>query len=87
MTINLENTLEILCPTYNRAPFLKNTLEQLFAPNSPVKNCHMTFLDNASTDDTPRLLAQYAAQHPIYALSATTAISVGTPTLPALLKK
>lgn len=64
MTINLENTLEILCPTYNRAPFLKNTLEQLFAPNSPVKNCHMTFLDNASTDDTPRLLAQYAAQHP-----------------------
>lgn len=64
MTIKLEDTLEILCPTYNRAPFLKKTLEQLFAPNSPVKNCHMTFLDNASTDDTPQLLAQYAAKHP-----------------------
>ena len=62
--MNSSNQLEILIPTYNRKPYIKHTLEQLTAPNSPVKTCSITVLDNASTDGTRELLADFARQFP-----------------------
>ena len=62
--MNLETQLELFLPTYNRKRFLANTLEQLTAPESPVRNCQMTILDNASTDGSAELLDEYAAKFP-----------------------
>lgn len=60
----LQDKLEIVLVTYNRKNKLQRTLEQLFAPNSPVKNISITVLDNHSDDGTPELIQKYAAQHP-----------------------
>ena len=50
--------VSIVIPTYNRAdllPFtLKSALEQTFADRE------IMVIDNASTDETPQLMAQYA---------------------------
>ena len=58
----IANQLEIFLPTYNRKQCLEHTLAQLTAPESPVRNCRMTILDNASTDGTKELLQEYAAR-------------------------
>lgn len=47
------NTLEIIIPTFNRAEHLYRTLTALYA--SPFSGARITILDNASTDDTPRI--------------------------------
>lgn len=60
----IKNFLEIFLPTYNRKRFLSHTLEQLTASESPVRNCQVTILDNASTDGTKELLEEYAAKFP-----------------------
>ena len=62
--MTLANQLEIFLPTYNRKRFLANTLAQLTAPESPVRNCRMTILNNASTDGSAELLDEYAAKFP-----------------------
>lgn len=62
--MNISNKLEIIIPTYNRKPYITHTLEQLTAADSPVKNCSITVLDNASTDGTRELLADFARQFP-----------------------
>lgn len=64
MKFEIEKYLEIFLPTYNRKRFLANTLAQLTAPESPVRNCRMTILNNASTDGTKELLEEYAAKFP-----------------------
>lgn len=56
--------LEIILITYNRKSFLQQTLAQLLADNSPVKNLPLTVLDNASTDGSSELLHTLAAAHP-----------------------
>ena len=43
----LKEQLEILLPTYNRKKHLLRTLTQLTAPESPVRSCSLTVLDNA----------------------------------------
>jgi len=58
----LESQLEILIPTYNRKAYLEHTLTQLTAPESPVKNCSITVLDNASEDGTAEVVDRFAAQ-------------------------
>lgn len=58
----LENKLEILIITYNRADFLRRTLNQL--QNSPFANCQITLLDNCSTDDTPLVYEEYQPLFP-----------------------
>lgn len=60
----INTKLEIFIPTYNRRNFLKHTLEQLLAENSPVRACSITLLDNHSTDGTAELIKQYAARFP-----------------------
>jgi len=53
----LEEKLEIVIITYNRAPFLERTLAQLLG--SPFARCKITVLDNCSTDDTPHVYRRY----------------------------
>lgn len=62
--MNLAERLEIIIPTYNRKEYLRSTLAALTAPDSPVKNCSITVLDNASTDGTRELLVDFARQFP-----------------------
>ena len=49
--------LEIIIPTWNRFEYLERTLSQ-FA-NSPFKNVKITIIDNASTDNTPKVCDKY----------------------------
>ncbi len=58
----IQEHLEILIPTYNRKPHITRTLGQLTAPESPVRNCSITVLDNASDDGSSEVIAQFAAQ-------------------------
>lgn len=62
--MNLKDILEIILVTYNRKKYLQHTLEQLFAENSPIKNCDITILDNASTDGTGELIQNYQIKFP-----------------------
>ena len=54
----IENKIEIVIPTYNRANYLDNTLTYLL--NSPFKDCKLTIRDNASSDDTPKICEKYS---------------------------
>lgn len=58
----LEKQLEIFIPTYNRKPHITRTLTQLTAPDSPVKNCSITVLDNASEDGSSEVIAEFSAK-------------------------
>jgi glycosyltransferase involved in cell wall biosynthesis len=53
----LEEDLEILLITYDRAKDLEKTLNQVL--NSPFKNCKITVIDNCSPDDTPQVCAYF----------------------------
>ena len=54
----IEDKIEIMIPTYNRAKYLDQTLNSLL--NSPFKNCKITVRDNASPDETPEICEKYA---------------------------
>lgn len=60
----LKEQLEIFLPTYNRNKHLLRTLTQLTAPESPVRSCSLTVLDNASTDGSSELIGEFAAKFP-----------------------
>ena len=62
--MSLIDTLEILIITYNHKPHLQETLMQLLAENSPVKDIQITVLDNCSTDGTSELIDSYCVQFP-----------------------
>ena len=62
--MSTEDLIDITLITYNRAPQFEKTLEMLFAPDSPVRNCLLTILDNRSDDATPQIAGRYAAAHP-----------------------
>ena len=59
----MKDLLEIIIPTYNRKVHIERTLLQLTAANSPVKDCQITVLDNASTDGTTEIVKGLAARH------------------------
>ncbi len=59
----MKDILEILIPTYNRKPHIKRTLSQLIAKDSPVKNCQITVLDNASTDGSSEVIEDFASRY------------------------
>jgi glycosyltransferase involved in cell wall biosynthesis len=54
---NIKDHLEIVIITYNRASLLQNTLNALFS--SPFTMCHITILNNASTDNTLEICNTY----------------------------
>lgn len=62
--MNIQTQLEILIPTYNRKPHITRTLTQLTAPESPVRLCSITVLDNASTDGSSDVIADFAQKFP-----------------------
>jgi glycosyltransferase involved in cell wall biosynthesis len=49
-------------PTWNAEPFIERTLQSLAAQTYP--NLHILISDDASTDATPKICAQFAANHP-----------------------
>jgi glycosyltransferase involved in cell wall biosynthesis len=53
----IEEKLEIVLITYNRASYLEHTLKEVL--NSPFAACKITILDNHSSDDTPAVCAKY----------------------------
>lgn len=59
----LNDILEVIVVTYNRKPFLENTLSKIFADNSPIKDLKITILDNASDDGTSELIDEYCKNH------------------------
>lgn len=59
---SLADTLEILIPTYNRKPHITRTLAQLLAADSPVRDCFITVLDNASEDGSSQVIADFAVR-------------------------
>ena len=60
----IEETLEILIPTYNRKACLEHTLNNLLSQDSPVRACSVTVLDNASSDGTAEIIAAFAKKYP-----------------------
>ncbi len=62
--MNLNEKLEIVLITYNRREYLKTTLDEILADNSPVKTCDITVLNNASDDGTSELVEEYRISHP-----------------------
>lgn len=62
--MNLATQLEIILPTYNRKAYLENTLMQLTAPESPVRACKITVLDNCSTDGSSDVIDAFVAKNP-----------------------
>lgn len=55
--------LDIFLITYNREKSLDNTLKQLLAEDSPVKNYEITILDNNSTDNTASVVQKYQKEN------------------------
>ena len=62
--MKIESQLEILIPTYNRKPHIFRTLTQLIAPESPVRTCPITVLDNASDDGSSDVIAEFVKKYP-----------------------
>lgn len=58
-----EQLIDIVLITFNRAAQFEKTLEMILAPESPVRKCTLTILDNKSTDDTPQIAERYASSH------------------------
>lgn len=54
----IEEKLEIIVITYNRAKDLDNTFKQFIG--SPFSKCKFTILDNCSTDETPDVCMKYS---------------------------
>jgi len=61
--MSIKDKLQIILITYNRRVLLERTLKQLAADNSPIKDCEITVLDNASTDGTKELCENFCNQH------------------------
>ena len=62
--MSIKDKLQIILITYNRENHLKNTLNQLFSDNSPIRDFDITVLDNASTDGTTRLIQEWQKNFP-----------------------
>ncbi len=61
--MSAKETLQIILITYNREVHLKNTLRQLLAETSPVRNYELLVLDNHSTDGTEALVRETMQTH------------------------
>lgn len=57
--------LTIAICTWNRAPLLTMTLDRLCEPGVVTGDCEVIVVDNASTDDTPGVVARYLDRLPL----------------------
>lgn len=55
----IKDKLQIFLITNNRESELRLTFEQIFADNSPIRDFDITIVNNASTDGTDDLIAEY----------------------------
>lgn len=55
--------LDVTLITFNRKPFLEETLKKIFADDSPIKNCSVTVYDNHSNDGSKEVLEEYASRY------------------------
>ena len=62
--MSLKDKLEIFLITFNRKKNLENTLRELFAEDSPVRDLDITILNNHSTDGTTELVDEYCQRYP-----------------------
>lgn len=60
----LKDKLQICIITYNRKKYIKRTLDQLLAEDSPIKDFDIAVFDNASTDGTSELIEEYCSKYP-----------------------
>lgn len=58
----IQKNLEIIIITYNRSKDLIRTLKKLL--ESPFSACKFTIIDNCSTDETPKICAEYKKLFP-----------------------
>lgn len=59
----IKTKLDIVLITFNRKPFLKETLDVLLSESSPINDFDITILDNASTDGTGELIKEYLLKY------------------------
>ena len=59
----LNDILEIILVTYNRCDKLKQTMNQLLANTSPVRDIDITIVDNCSTDGTSEYIDTIAEKY------------------------
>ncbi len=60
----MQNSLDILLPTYNRAGYLRECLQSVFSAAAPASmEWRVTVLDNNSSDDTRAVAEEFIAQH------------------------
>lgn len=62
--MDLNEKLDILLITYNRAKPLDLTLQNLLAENSPIKDFDITIVDNDSSDNTAEIVKKHQQSHP-----------------------
>ena len=55
----LKENLEVILITYNRRFYLEKTLKYILSKNSPIKECCIKILDNASDDGTSEVIEEY----------------------------
>lgn len=63
-----DEALTIAICTWNRAPLLTMTLDRLCEPGVLTGACEVVVVDNASTDDTPAVVARYRDRLPLRAV-------------------
>lgn len=64
MSSKIAEVLDIFLITYNRAQKLEKTLQQILAPNSPIKDFEIKIIDNNSTDNTAEIIKNYRINFP-----------------------
>lgn len=60
---SVKDKLKIILITYNRKKKLQDTLDNILAENSPVRDFDITVLDNASTDGSSEVLEEYCKKY------------------------
>lgn len=61
--MEIKELLEITLITCNRKEKLRNTLNQIFCCDSPIKDFEIKIIDNASVDGTEDLIKEYQETH------------------------
>jgi glycosyltransferase involved in cell wall biosynthesis len=64
--------LSVVIPTFNRAAILRETLEAMCRVHTGDLSVRFVVVDNASTDDTPAVLAEFAERLPLTRLREPT---------------
>ena len=57
----MERSYVLISPCRNEADFMRQTLDSVIAQS--VRPAMWVIVDDGSTDDTPPILAEYAARH------------------------